>query len=115
LILFGLKILFLCKKLCSKTLPNFPENWLKLHNIIIITLTPSAWSPALRDGVGWNEYLIFNLGGIARITRIKFGQPTAIGQISYRIVTKVLTESPHRGLLKSHIADDQIPSVLTLL
>ena len=34
-----------------------------------------VWSPALRTGVGWEEYLQFDFGTITRINRVKIETP----------------------------------------
>jgi hypothetical protein len=47
----------------------------------------------LRDGPGWPEYLIFNFGATARVTRVRIGTPLTLGKINYRVVSKVRIEA----------------------
>ena len=39
----------------------------------------SAWSPALRPGRGWKEYLLFDFRVNVRLTMVRIGKPTAVG------------------------------------
>jgi hypothetical protein len=51
-----------------------------------------AWSPALRDGIGWQEYLTFSFNSTARISALRIGTPTSIGNKNFRSVFKVRIE-----------------------
>ena len=53
----------------------------------------SAWSPALRDGSAWTEYLKFNFGGTARINKVRIGTPIMANMVISRSVYSVRIES----------------------
>lgn len=73
-------------------------NTFKLH-LTHIKVLFQVWSPALRTGTGWQEYLQFDFGTIARLNRVKIDTPpngdidgkTFIGVESIKIE---VTDSP---------------------
>ena len=53
----------------------------------------TAWSPALRTGTGWSEYLLFDFIGVYRINRLKVQTPQEGSfLINYREVESVTIE-----------------------
>ena len=53
----------------------------------------TAWSPALRTGTGWTEYLLFDFIGVYRINRLKVQTPQEGSfLINYREVESVTIE-----------------------
>ncbi len=68
----------------------------KIHRIVsyIVKATctylafNSAWSPAVRLGDEWRNYLEFDLGVVARVSRLTIGQPSTVGTDPVRHVTR---------------------------
>lgn len=54
--------------------------------------TDKAWSPALRTGTAWAEYIVVDFVDIARINQIQVKTPTG-GTRTFRAVTKVKVEA----------------------
>ena len=53
----------------------------------------TAWSPALRTGTGWNEYLLFDFIGVYRINRLRVETPPEGSfEKNYREVESVTIE-----------------------
>ena len=74
----------------------------------------AAWSPALRDGSLWNEYLKFNLGGTARVTGIMIKSPALLNGISYRAISKVRIEASSNCENFVPVYDSGIPVDFTI-
>lgn len=60
------------------------------YNALSSTL---AWSPALRTGKGWREYLLFDFLAVARLNWVKVGTPKTINGKSYRVAADVIIET----------------------
>ena len=54
--------------------------------------TDKAWSPALRTGIAWAEYIVVDFVDIARINQIQVKTPTG-GTRTFRAVTRVKVEA----------------------
>ena len=64
-----------------------------LYNILPLFLhysfTFTVWSPALRTGKGWNEYLVFDFGVITRLNRVRVERPPDTPEKTFRGLSKV--------------------------
>ena len=60
---------------------------------MIYLLYYTVWSPALRTGKGWNEYLVFDFGVITRLNRVRVEYPPA-GEKTFRGPAKVKIGMP---------------------
>ena len=54
--------------------------------------SPVAWSPALRTGQGWQDYLTFDFLDVARINRIHIGTNEVVNSRRFRPATKVMLQ-----------------------
>ncbi len=84
---------------------SFPLHFVLIFFLLFFT----AWSPALRDGLSWTEYLKFTFGGTARITRVRIGTPFTVNSIINRVVTKVRIEESTNCQYFSTVLEQGIP------
>ena len=66
------------------------------------------WSPALRTGTGWNEYLVFDFGVIARLNQVKVVSTEDLRKV-VRVKIEVTNSLPYFNYVtEKGIPPDQI-------
>lgn len=68
------------------------------------------WAPALRTGTGWEEYLIFDFRGVARLNGVQVGQPADFNGVTLRYGEYVKVEVSNSLPFFTYVTQQGIPS-----
>ena len=69
----------------------------------------TVWSPALRTGTGWGEYLLFDFLATARLNGVRIGNKENINGKTYRVATSVKIEVSMSLPFYNYVVERGIP------